>query len=168
MGLRGALLRREDRTAEANTQWGWEGRGLSRRTKQEGKATWEGEGPGPLWGAWRQVLLLPRLQAEPWVFPPPGSTRLGPLRYSGRSQMNRCPPKRIPLLTPAGLLAQFLHLVSSPLSISWGCWGYLTSNFHYGVNDCQRIYALLFQLLCWHFKQGLSVALLEISGRVKL
>ena len=31
---------------------------------------------------------------------------------------NRCPPKRIPLLTPAGLLAQFLHLLSSPLSIS--------------------------------------------------
>ena len=29
MGLRGALQRREDRTAEANTQWGWEGRAWS-------------------------------------------------------------------------------------------------------------------------------------------
>ena len=64
MGLRGALQRREDRTAEANTQWGWEGRGLSRRTKQEDKTTWERDRPGPLWGAWRQALLLPWLRVE--------------------------------------------------------------------------------------------------------
>ena len=43
------------------------------------------------------------------------STRLSSLRYSGCSQMNRCPPKRVPRLTPAGLLRQCLHLVSSPL-----------------------------------------------------